>query len=76
MSMNKTNWFHFSAATELSGWRILLAVITGALLLPVTVEAADRGKAEHVVVVVWDGMRPDFISREHTPMLSQLAQGA
>jgi len=75
MSMNKTNWFHFSAATELSGWRILLAVITGALLLPVTVEAADRGKAEHVVVVVWDGMRPDFISREHTPMLSQLAQG-
>jgi predicted AlkP superfamily pyrophosphatase or phosphodiesterase len=32
------------------------------------------GKAEHVVVVVWDGMRPDFISSEHTPVLYQLAR--
>jgi arylsulfatase A-like enzyme len=32
------------------------------------------GKAEHVVVVVWDGMRPDFISQEHTPTLFQLAR--
>jgi predicted AlkP superfamily pyrophosphatase or phosphodiesterase len=44
------------------------------LLLPVVALAADKGKAEHVVVVVWDGMRPDFISREHTPTLYQLAQ--
>ena len=27
----------------------------------------------HVVVVVWDGMRPDFVSAETTPNLSQLA---
>lgn len=32
------------------------------------------GKAEHVVLVVWDGLRPDFITREHTPTLYQLAQ--
>lgn len=32
------------------------------------------GKAEHIVVVVWDGMRPDFISQEHTPTLFQLAR--
>jgi arylsulfatase A-like enzyme len=32
------------------------------------------GKAEHVVLMVWDGMRPDFISQEHTPTLFQLAK--
>ena len=31
--------------------------------------APDR----HVVVLVWDGMRPDFVSAETTPNLSQLA---
>jgi arylsulfatase A-like enzyme len=35
--------------------------------------APAAGKAEHVVVVVWDGMRPDFISAEHTPTLWRLA---
>src|SRR5436190_3713066 len=33
-----------------------------------------RGLAEHVVVVVWDGMRPDFITPQHTPVLYGLAQ--
>jgi len=33
--------------------------------------APDR----HVVVLVWDGMRPDFVSAETTPNLSQLAGG-
>jgi arylsulfatase A-like enzyme len=28
----------------------------------------------HVVVVVWDGMRPDFVSEENTPVLWKLAQ--
>src|SRR5678815_2026830 len=32
------------------------------------------GKAEHVVVVVWDGMRPDFITPQYTPTLYELAQ--
>jgi predicted AlkP superfamily pyrophosphatase or phosphodiesterase len=30
--------------------------------------------ARRVVVVVWDGMRPDFVSAENTPNLWQLAQ--
>lgn len=34
-----------------------------------------KGRAEHVVVVVWDGMRPDFVSEEHTPTLAKLAGG-
>jgi arylsulfatase A-like enzyme len=32
------------------------------------------GKASHVVVIVWDGMRPDFVSEETTPTLTQLAR--
>ena len=36
--------------------------------------AAAAGKARHVVVVVWDGLRPDSVSAEHTPTLWQLAQ--
>jgi predicted AlkP superfamily pyrophosphatase or phosphodiesterase len=36
--------------------------------------AAERkGAAEHVVMVVWDGMRPDFITPQYTPTLYQLA---
>src|ERR1041384_2378557 len=35
--------------------------------------AEPRGKAEHVVLVVWDGMRPDFVSPHYTPTLYQLA---
>src|SRR6202790_694035 len=32
--------------------------------------AGDR----HVVVVVWDGMRPDFVTERNTPALWKLAQ--
>ncbi len=35
-------------------------------------EAMTRGKAEHIVLVVWDGMRPDFVNQEHAPNLSAL----
>ena len=32
------------------------------------------GQAEHVVVVVWDGMRPDYVSAQYTPALNELAR--
>src|SRR5205807_7403771 len=36
--------------------------------------AAETPKPErHVVVVVWDGMRPDFVSEENAPALWKLA---
>jgi predicted AlkP superfamily pyrophosphatase or phosphodiesterase len=38
-------------------------------------KAAGRGKAEHVIMIVWDGMRPDFVTPQHTPTLYELAQG-
>jgi predicted AlkP superfamily pyrophosphatase or phosphodiesterase len=28
----------------------------------------------HVVVIVWDGMRPDFVTEQNTPTLAKLAQ--
>ena len=34
----------------------------------------DRGKADHIVVMVWDGMRPDLVSEQNTPNLWVLAQ--
>jgi predicted AlkP superfamily pyrophosphatase or phosphodiesterase len=39
----------------------------------ITPVAHATGKARHVVVVVWDGMRPDFVSAENTPNLWKLA---
>ena len=52
-----------------------------ALFLPALASIADdapkapaRGKAEHVVLIVWDGMRPDFATDQYAPTLSKLAQ--
>ncbi len=36
--------------------------------------AVAAGKASHVVLIVWDGMRPDLISRENTPALFEMSQ--
>ncbi|MHB8521464.1 MAG: alkaline phosphatase family protein [Limisphaerales bacterium] len=49
---------------------LLLSLLTG-VFLPATFGA---GKARHVVVVVWDGMRPDFVTEQLTPTLYQLAR--
>jgi arylsulfatase A-like enzyme len=32
-----------------------------------------KGKAEHVVLIIWDGMRPDFITPQFAPTLYGLA---
>src|SRR5436305_1637337 len=50
----------------------MLAGIGSGLILAARV--VTGGQAEHVVVVVWDGMRPDFVSEEHTPTLHGLAR--
>ena len=46
-------------------------------LLAVAAPAAEvgRGEAKHVVMVVWDGMRPDLITPQYTPTLYALARG-
>lgn len=51
---------------------LVLALIFGASVAGI---AAEPAKSErHVVVVVWDGMRPDFVSKENSPALWKLAQ--
>ena len=50
---------------------LVLVVFCGSFLA--RAETAP-GKARHVVVVVWDGMRPDFVSENHTPTLWKLAR--
>jgi arylsulfatase A-like enzyme len=35
-------------------------------------DAVAQGKATRVVLIVWDGMRPDFVSEQNTPTLARL----
>jgi predicted AlkP superfamily pyrophosphatase or phosphodiesterase len=57
-------------------WGAGLSFALTCVLLSMTAfgQIGPSAKAEHVVVVVWDGMRPDFITPEHTPTLYQLAR--
>src|SRR5438105_15831569 len=50
--------------------KITISIFAGIVSLNVLAANPDR----HVVVVVWDGMRPDFVSEQNTPTLWKLAQ--
>lgn len=55
------------------------------LLLPAVAQAQNQAqgqaqgqapnKTEHVVMMVWDGLRPDSVTPQNTPVLFRLAQG-
>jgi arylsulfatase A-like enzyme len=51
--------------------RSWLLLVIAVLVVPASLRA--KGKAEHVVVLVWDGMRPDFITPQFCPNLYSLA---
>src|ERR1044071_2428427 len=53
---------------RLAAFAVFLGVFGGSVL-PVSAAAPER----HVIVVVFDGMRPDFITAETTPNLWRLA---
>jgi predicted AlkP superfamily pyrophosphatase or phosphodiesterase len=55
-------------AMRTRAWPWLLSIFFAALLDGAT--AADK----HVVLVVWDGMRPDFVTEQNTPTLWKLAR--
>src|SRR5436190_4619600 len=42
-------------------------------LCAISFAAQTLNQSRHVVVVVWDGMRPDFVSEQNTPTLWKLA---
>ncbi len=54
----------------------LLILIVSIAATPAALRGADAftPKAEHVILVVWDGMRPDFINGQNTPNLEILLQ--
>jgi arylsulfatase A-like enzyme len=54
--------------------RLLIAlVLLASLLAALPKTALAKGKSDHVVLMVWDGMRPDFVLPQHTPNLFALA---
>jgi predicted AlkP superfamily pyrophosphatase or phosphodiesterase len=48
--------------------------ILAAILCGFSLARSLAAESHHVVVVVWDGMRPDFVSEQNTPALWKLAQ--
>lgn len=54
--------------------RVLPALLLTLALAAASARAADSPAERHVVVIVWDGMRPDFITAQTTPHLWALAQ--
>lgn len=54
--------------------RFLIAAAAFLLLAGNSPANEGTGKARHVVVVVWDGMRPDFVTDHNTPTLAALAR--
>src|SRR5262245_55026680 len=53
--------------------RSLFAILFLCCACIVAAKPAENGKAEPVVLMVWDGMRPDFITPEKAPTLAALA---
>jgi arylsulfatase A-like enzyme len=53
-----------------------MSILVLVFSLGVILSAADTSSFDdkHVVVIVWDGMRPDFVSEETTPTLWKLAR--
>src|SRR5438445_4559192 len=52
---------------------LYLVTLLSLLLFALPARAADP-PARKVVVIVWDGMRPDFINETNTPTLAKLAR--
>lgn len=52
----------------------LIAVLVCSWPLVVVPEPAASPDDRHVVLLVWDGMRPDFVTERHTPTLWKLAR--
>jgi arylsulfatase A-like enzyme len=51
----------------------ILVLVFSLRVIPLTADTL-RFDDRHIVVVVWDGMRPDFVSEETTPTLWKLAR--
>lgn len=52
----------------------ILAAALAALVSAFTPVFCQEGKAKHIVIISWDGLRPDMVTAERTPTLHALAQ--
>lgn len=65
----------FRLAASCLGWLGILATVPSALGADDAAPGPTRaGKAEHVLIMVWDGLRPDSVTEENTPTLARLAR--
>jgi len=60
--------------SPLSGRPLLSAVLTLLFVAGGARPARAAGAAEHVVLIVWDGLRPEMVTAANTPALYKLAQ--
>ena len=78
------NGFDFAAPRRLRNLRLnmlpkyctsmsILVLVFSLRVIPLAADT-PRFDDRHIVVVVWDGMRPDFVSEETTPTLWKLAR--
>src|ERR1700757_1895580 len=51
---------------------LVFAVACGLCAISSATQTSNQSR--HVVVVVWDGMRPDFVTEQNTPTLWKLAR--
>jgi arylsulfatase A-like enzyme len=58
-----------------SRWRNVIALgFFAAMFLILSLSAKAAGKAEHVVIVVMDGLRPDVVNEENMPTLTAMGR--
>lgn len=51
-----------------------LAIASGPSPAPAADGLPAKGKAEHVLVIAWDGLRPDLVTEQNTPTLYKLSR--
>src|SRR6266550_8733864 len=69
----RNRWAQFFLRTVTAALVTLGTIAVGATAGQDRSAKGQIRRGEHVVVVVWDGMRPDFVSEQSTPALWKLA---
>jgi arylsulfatase A-like enzyme len=68
----------FNYADAMRSRTVAVALLTSWTLIASTSRAIEGSRPyqsdRHAVIVVWDGMRPDFVTEQNTPTLWKLAQ--
>jgi arylsulfatase A-like enzyme len=57
----------------IAAWSGQPAPVVSAAAGPEPVERVSAANTRHVVLVVWDGMRPDFVTEKYSPTVDKLA---